>query len=152
MERGNPGQELRVNYANNERDPFNQNFRKFRSQNSMDRFGPTGKVSKKRVHLLRWTTFSGRTGWNFCWMDRAQQYTVTLFDCNHLTHVIVLWPMQKFVCYCTVFALFYFEFEGNFQVQALGSLYFEGLFNGGFFALQVWKGLYVEGLIFRILW
>ena len=33
--------------------------------NSMDRFGPTGKVSKKRVHLLRWTTFPGRTGWNF---------------------------------------------------------------------------------------
>ena len=31
----------------------------------MDRFGPTGKVSKKRVHLLRWTTFRGRTGWNF---------------------------------------------------------------------------------------
>ena len=40
-------------------------------QNSMDRFGPTGKVSKKRVHLLRWTTFPGRTGWNFGWMDRA---------------------------------------------------------------------------------
>ena len=34
-------------------------------QNSMDRFGPTGKVSKKRVHLLRWTTFPGRAGWNF---------------------------------------------------------------------------------------
>ena len=34
-------------------------------QNSVDRFGPTGKVSKKRVHLLRWTTFPGRTGWNF---------------------------------------------------------------------------------------
>ena len=33
-------------------------------QNSMDRFGPTGKVSKKRVHLLRWTTFAGWTGWN----------------------------------------------------------------------------------------
>ena len=28
-------------------------------------FGPTGKVSKKRVHLLRWTTFPGRTDWNF---------------------------------------------------------------------------------------
>ena len=40
-------------------------------QNSMDRFGPTGKVSKKRVHLLRWSTFPGRTGWNFGWMDRA---------------------------------------------------------------------------------
>ena len=34
-------------------------------QNSMDRFGPTGKVSKKRVHLLRWTNFPSRTGWNF---------------------------------------------------------------------------------------
>ena len=41
-------------------------------QNSMNRFGPTGKVSKKRVHLLRWTTFPGWTGWNFGWMDRAQ--------------------------------------------------------------------------------
>ena len=41
-------------------------------QNSMDRFGPTGNVSKKRVHLLRWTTFPGRTGWNFDWMDCAQ--------------------------------------------------------------------------------
>ena len=40
-------------------------------QNSMDRFGPTGKVPKKRVLLLRWTTFPCRTGWNFGWMDRA---------------------------------------------------------------------------------
>ena len=40
-------------------------------QNSMDRFDPTGKVSKKRVHLLRWSSFPGRTGWNFGWMDRA---------------------------------------------------------------------------------
>ena len=40
-------------------------------QNSMDRFDPTGKVSKKRVHLLRWSTFPGRTGWKFGWMDRA---------------------------------------------------------------------------------
>ena len=38
----------------------------------------------------------------------------------------------------TVFALFYFVFEGNFQVQALGGgLYLEGRFNGGFFALRV---------------
>ena len=27
--------------------------------------------SKKWVHFLRWTTFPGRTGWNFGWMDRA---------------------------------------------------------------------------------
>ena len=33
-------------------------------QNSMDRFGPTGKVSKKLVQLLRWTTSPGRTGLN----------------------------------------------------------------------------------------
>ena len=40
-------------------------------QNSVDRFGPTGKVSKKLAHLFRWTTFPGRTGRNFGWMDRA---------------------------------------------------------------------------------
>ena len=27
----------------------------------MERFSPTGKVSKKQVHNLRWTTFLGRT-------------------------------------------------------------------------------------------
>ena len=43
----------------------------------------------------------------------------------------------------TLFALFYFVFEGNFQLQARGVWYLEGLFNGGFFALRVW------GLIFR---
>ena len=34
----------------------------------------------------------------------------------------------------TIFALFYFVFEGNFQVQGPGRL-MEGPFNGGFFAL-----------------
>ena len=63
---------------------------------------------------------------------RKQQYTVTPFDCNLLTHLIVPWPMQKFMCHCTVFALFYFEFEGNFQVQALG----------GF-----WRGYLMEGFL-----
>ena len=34
--------------------------------------------------------------------------------------------------------LFYFVFEGNFQLQApQGGLYSEGRLNGGFFALQV---------------
>ena len=56
----------------------------------------------------------------------------------------------------TVFALFYFVFEGNFPVQAPGGLYLEGRFNGGFFALPVWgayiwRGLYKERLIFGIL-
>ena len=49
----------------------------------------------------------------------------------------------------TVFALFYFVFEGNFQVQAPEGLYLEGRFNGGFFALRVlraytWEGLFSE--------
>ena len=30
------------------------------------------------------------------------------------------------MCYCTVISLFYFEFEGSFQVQAPGGLYLEG--------------------------
>ena len=56
----------------------------------------------------------------------------------------------------TVFTLFYFVFKGNFQVQAPGALYLEGRFTGGFFALRVWgayiwRGLYMEGLIFGIL-
>ena len=43
-----------------------------------------------------------------------------------------------------------------FQVEAPGGLYLEGRFNGGFFALPVWvvyiwRGLYMEGLIFGIL-
>ena len=43
----------------------------------------------------------------------------------------------------TVFALFYFVFKGNFQVQApRGAYIWTGRFNGGFFALRVW------GLIF----
>ena len=50
--------------------------------------------------------------------------------------------MQKFMCYSTVFALFYFEFEGNLWVQAPGDLYLERRFIAGFFALQVW-GAYI---------
>lgn len=37
---------------------------------------------------------------------RKQQYTMTLFDYNHLVYVKVLWQMQKFMSFCTVFALF----------------------------------------------
>ena len=56
----------------------------------------------------------------------------------------------------SVFSLFYFVVEGNFQVQAPRGLYLEGRFNGGFFALRflgayIWRGLYMEWLIFRIL-
>ena len=33
-----------------------------------------------------------------------------------------------------------------------GGLYLEGLFNGGFFCVTSLGGLYLQGLIFRILW
>ena len=52
----------------------------------------------------------------------------------------------------TVFALFCFVFEGNFQVQAPGRAYVRrGDLTEGFFALRVWGGLHLEGLIFGIL-
>ena len=48
---------------------------------------------------------------------------------------------------CTVFALFYFVFEGNFQVQALGELIFEGVILRKVFCLTSLGGLYLEELI-----
>ena len=52
----------------------------------------------------------------------------------------------------TVFALFYFVFEGNFpSTSPQGGLYLEGRFNGGFFCVTSLGGLYLEGLIFGIL-
>ena len=49
----------------------------------------------------------------------------------------------------TIFALFYFVFEGKFQVQAPGGLISGGRFNGGFFALRfwgayIWRGIFSE--------
>ena len=63
------------------------------------------------------------------------------------------WASLIVVSKFTVFALFYFVFEDNFPSTGL---YLEGRFNGGFFALPdwgayVWRGLYMEGLIFGIL-
>ena len=47
----------------------------------------------------------------------------------------------------TIFALFYFIFEGNFQVQGPGGLYLKGRFNGRFFCVTSLGGLYLEGII-----
>ena len=64
---------------------------------------------------------------------------------NHLAHVMVLWQMQRFMCYCTVFAMFHFVFDVNLEVQAPGGLYSEGQFKGGSFFLRYESG----GLIHR---
>ena len=67
------------------------------------------------------------------------------------------WASLKVGSEFTVFALFYFVFEGNFpSTSPPGGLYLERLFNGGFFGLPVWgayiwRGLYMEGLIFCVL-
>ena len=45
-------------------------------------------------------------------------------------------------------ALFYFVFEGKFQVQAPGGLYLEGRFNGGFLRYE-FGGLIFRGVYFR---
>ena len=75
-----------------------------------------------------------------------QQYSVTHFDWSHLGHVIVLWQVQKILCYCTVFALIHFEFEGNFQVQVPRGLYLKGRFNERVFELPVWGAYIWRGL------
>ena len=69
------------------------------------------------------------------------------------------WPSLIVGSRFTVFALFYFVFEGNFPNISPRGLIFGGRFNGGSFALPVWggggayiwRGLYMEGLVFGIL-
>ena len=57
----------------------------------------------------------------------------------------------------TVFALFYFVFEGNFlSTSPRGAYIWRGDLTEGFLHYQfggasIWKGLYMEGLIFGIL-
>ena len=47
---------------------------------------------------------------------------------------------------CTVLALFYFVFEGNFPSTVPWGLYLEGRFNREFFALPVWASYIWRGL------
>ena len=58
----------------------------------------------------------------------------------------------------TIFALFYFVFEGNFPLSTNpgGAYIWRGDLTEGFFASQdwgayIWRGLYMKGLIFGIL-
>ena len=76
---------------------------------------------------------------------RKQQYTVTLFDCNYLAQVTGFRQMP----YCTIFALFYYEFKDSFQLQTPAGLFLEGRFNGGFFCVTQYEGLIHGGAYFR---
>ena len=67
------------------------------------------------------------------------------------------WASLIFGMKFTVFSLFCFVFEGNFQVQAPGGAYIrrgdltEGFLRYEFWGAYIWRGLYMEGLIFGIL-
>ena len=58
----------------------------------------------------------------------------------------------------TIFALFYFAFKGNSPSTSPRGAYIwrgnlmEGFLRYQFGGLIFWRGLYMEGLIFRILW
>ena len=57
------------------------------------------------------------------------------------------WASLTVATKLTVFALFYFVLEGNFQVQSpRGGVYLDGRFNGGCFALRVWGAYIWRGL------
>ena len=48
----------------------------------------------------------------------------------------------------TVFALFYFVFEGNFPISnPQGAYIWRGDLTEGFLRYRFWRGLYLEGLI-----
>ena len=86
------------------RDPFNQNFRKFLSktigpcQNSMDRFGLTGKVSKKLVHLLFWggPLFAVGPVWILVECRIAPQFRRNFCGWTEPIHWVFDWNFQKF--------------------------------------------------------
>ena len=63
----------------------------------------------------------------------------------------IVWASLIVVRKLTVFALFYFVFEGNFQVQApRGAYFWSGDLTESFWVTSLW-GLYLKGLIFGIL-
>ena len=61
-----------------------------------------------------------------------------------MAHLIVLWQIQKFI-----FALFYFVFEGNFQVQAPGAYIRRGDLTEGFLRYE-FGGLIFYRMYFRL--
>ena len=83
---------------------------------------------------------------------RKQQYTVTLFDRNHLAHSIVLQLYEKCNYYCVNVQFLLSCIFLYFQVRAPGGLYLKGPFKGGFFAFTSFfmgGGGGLEGLILR---
>ena len=68
------------------------------------------------------------------------------------------WASLIVECKFTIFALFYFVFEGNFPISSPQGAYTvwrgdltEGFLRYRFGGAYIWRGLYMEGFIFGIL-
>ena len=59
------------------------------------------------------------------------------FLLHHLVHVIVLWQMKKFMCYCTFLLCFVLYLRRQFPRINPRVLEPQGRFYGGFFVLRV---------------
>ena len=81
---------------------------------------------------------------------RKQQYTVTLFDSNHLAHVKVLVANPKIYVFLYSFCFFFFNL-GQFPSRSPRGLVFGGAIYRRVFCVTSLGGLYLEGLIFVIL-
>ena len=84
---------------------------------------------------------------------RKQQLTVTLSDCNRLALLMVLWEIQKFICYCTVLLCFTLYLREISNYKPLRGLYLEGLIQRRVFCefggviiggAYTWGGLFSE--------
>ena len=83
---------------------------------------------------------------------RKQQYkTVTLSDCNHLAHVIVLWQIQKFMLLYR-FCFFTLYLRAISKYKPPGTYFRRGDLTEGFLLLRyefgglihAWRGLFSE--------
>ena len=82
---------------------------------------------------------------------------MTLCDCKHLAHVIVLWQIQKCICYCTVLLCFILYLRALSKYKPPGAYIRRGDLTEVFLCYEV-EGFifvgafsYMEGLIFGIL-
>ena len=69
---------------------------------------------------------------------------VTLYDCNHLTHVIhvVIWQMQKFMFHCKLLLSFFFNLMAISEYKTQG-LVFGGAIYRRVFCVTNLGGLYL---------
>ena len=138
------------NLANNR--PFNS----AESASGQDEANPafwlaTNVGAARKFHFL--------TMWNILYWPSSFSLFLVHTDLDFFSANKIAKKLVQYRAIFTVFALFYFVFESNFQVQAPWGLYLKGRFNGGFFALRVWgvvgaytwRGIYMKELVFGVL-